>query len=66
MDLFGMTSLGVLQWPGGQTWQRGELSPVDITAHGQTLLVLWEDGLLEERHAELGTVITRQTVPQAP
>ena len=63
--LFGVTSQGVVRWPGGQRFVReGSGQAVALAAYRDNLLVLWEDGTLEQRHAHTGAVLHAARTPQ--
>lgn len=64
--LFGATSWGVWCWPSGVRLPGGRGQPVGLAAHGEQLLVLWEDGWLEERTPADLSVRRAAAVPRRP
>jgi hypothetical protein len=63
-SIFAATSEGVFRWPGATRFSREGVQPTALTHDGDSLLVLWEDGLLEQRDAKTGQVIHTEKVPQ--
>ncbi len=64
-SLFGITSQGVMRWPGERRFARqGSGQAVALAGYLGSLLVLWEDGTLEERDAHTGDVLRAAHTPQ--
>lgn len=63
---YGATSEGLVRWPEGAVVARPGTRPASLLLQGERLLVLWEDGLLEQRERASGTVIERAAVPRSP
>ncbi|HEU5086244.1 MAG TPA: hypothetical protein VFT99_02320 [Roseiflexaceae bacterium] len=64
-SLFGITSQGVMRWPGEQRFAReGSGQAVALAGYPGSLLVLWEDGTLEQRDAHSGDVLRAARTPQ--
>jgi hypothetical protein len=54
--LFGATSEGIVRWPDGNQFAGNGRQPVALARHGESLLVLWGGGLLEQRNPETAGV----------
>ncbi|WP_254012254.1 hypothetical protein [Limnofasciculus baicalensis] len=63
-SIVGATSEGVFRWPGATRLSPKKMQPVALAKHGNSLLVLWEDGWLEELDPENGTVLHGAKVPR--
>jgi hypothetical protein len=63
--VLGATSAGVAVWPGGAMWRRGSSSPVALAPRGDGALVLWDDGVIEERDVT-GVVRASHPTPRGP
>lgn len=61
--LFGATSEGIVRWPDGNHFAGDGRQPVAMARHGDSLLVLWGGGLLEQRNPETAEVEASKTVP---
>ncbi|MGD2050727.1 MAG: hypothetical protein PVH03_14595 [Chloroflexota bacterium] len=62
--LFGATSEGIVRWPGGNHFAGDGRQPVAMARHGESLLVLWGGGLLEQRNPGTAEVEVSKTVPR--
>lgn len=62
--LFGATSEGIFRWPDGNHFAGNGRQPVAMARHGDSLLVLWGGGLLEQRNPETAEVEVSNTVPR--
>lgn len=63
--VFGATSRGVVRWPDEQLFSRnGGGQPLALAAYQGNLLVLWEDGTLEERDPQNGEVLHEANAPR--
>lgn len=62
--LFGATSAGIVRWPEGNHFAGNGRQPVALARHGDSLLVLWGGGLLEQRNPKTAEVEASNTVPR--
>lgn len=60
--LFGATSEGIVRWPDGNHFTGDGRQPVAMARHGESLLVLWGEGLLEQRNPETAGVEASNTI----
>jgi hypothetical protein len=63
--VFGATSEGVIHWPGGERITHDGQQPAALARQGQHLLILWEDGVLEQRSSD-GRPKFTETIPRKP
>jgi hypothetical protein len=61
--VFIATSRGVLGWPGDLRLSHAG-QPVALASHAGALLVLWEDGTLEQRDPQSGALLRSAAVPR--
>jgi hypothetical protein len=63
-SVFGTTSEALVRWPGGTHITREGAAPLALARYDDGLLVLWDDGLLEQRDASGQKLIHSAQVPQ--
>jgi hypothetical protein len=63
--LFGATSEGIVRWPDGSHFTGDGRQPAGMARHGDSLLVLWSGGLLEQRNPKTAEVEASNPVPHA-
>jgi hypothetical protein len=61
--VFSGTSEGIFQWPSGTRFSHHTKQPVAMTRHGDSLLVLWETGIVEQLDPKTGAVMTTVRLP---